>query len=759
MKNSDRFLPKHPDGLIAICGDFNPPSTGLSAQVVKRSTGLSQIVTVLTRDTGTLDWVLTNKASLFYPPSQLPKIGRSDHYAVLIKPDTTHVNCKTDKKYIIRRDLRESSLCALGRWLTNFSWESVLNLPTAKDKTEAFYNTLIRAIDTPMPTQKVKVCSSDKPWVSSRMKALVSRRQWAFKTHGKASAVFKMYRNKVQKEVRNCKRSYYSSKVSSLKETNISKWWTEVKALGGLSVRSEWWHQLIDCATPTIYALCEKFNEFLDSLTSHFSPLAPEDYATEAPVPPEFRVTNQQAFIALRATKAKKSPGPDPIPSRVWKEFADEMSPVVAELYNSSLEEGYVHDRFKTSIVTPAPKISPPRELKEDLRPITLTSPLAKIHEGFTLDLLAAEVLDKLDIKQFSVSGKSTTHALVYMLHIILEVLDTGNNFIRIFFADFSKGFDLVDHHSLLAELRALDIHPVIIRWICAFLSNRPQRVKIGSSLSPPVHPNGGIPQGTKLAPMLFAILVNRLADQWPARLKYVDDTTVFEVVPRCSTSYLQFAVNDIRSFASDKGMRLNPKKCRELVINFLQYLPASPGMLHIDGSPVRRVETYKILGVHLSSDLTWNVHIEYIVRKASKRLYALRSLKKAGVQPSDLVGIYCALIRSVLEYAAPVWSGLPVYLTEVLEAVQRRAMRIIFPYADYNTALCSAGLGSLADRRDAICAKFISNARTSPPLSYILTNRCTIEHGYLLRSGQQRYEQVKGHTERFNNFVTVRFQ
>ena len=185
-----------------------------------------------------------------------------------------------------------------------------------------------------------------------------------------------------------------------------------------------------------------------------------------------------------------------------------------------------------------------------------------------------------------------------------------------------------------------------------------------------------------------------------------------------------------VRSFASGKGMRLNPKKCRELVINFLQYLPASPGMLHIDGSPVRRVETYKILGVHLSSDLTWNVHFEYIVKKASKRLYALRSLKKAGVQPSDLVGIYCALVRSVLEYAAPVWSDLPVYLSEVLEAVQRRAMRIIFPYADYNTALC------------------ISKARTSPPLSYILTNRCTIDHGYQLCSGQQRYEQVKGHTE-----------
>ena len=120
-------------------------------------------------------------------------------------------------------------------------------------------------------------------------------------------------------------------------------------------------------------------------------------------------------------------------------------------------------------------------------------------------------------------------------------------------------------------------------------------------------------------------------------------------------------------------------------------------------------------------------------------------------------MGIYCALIRSVLEYAAPVWSGLPVYLSDVLEAVQRRAMRIIFSHADYNTALCSAGLGSLADRRDAICAKFISKAKTTPPLSNILTKWYIINHGYQLRSGQQRYEQVEGHTKRFNNFVTVR--
>ena len=61
----------------------------------------------------------------------------------------------------------------------------------------------------------------------------------------------------------------------------------------------------------------------------------------------------------------------------------------------------------------------------------------------------------------------------------------------------------------------------------------------------------------------------------------------------------MQFAVNDIRFFASSKGMQLNPKKCRELlVINFMQYLLASPGILDIGGSSARRVEAYKILEV-----------------------------------------------------------------------------------------------------------------------------------------------------------------
>ena len=78
----------------------------------------------------------------------------------------------------------------------------------------------------------------------------------------------------------------------------------------------------------------------------------------------------------------------------------------------------------------------------------------------------------------------------------------------RILFTDLSKGFDLVDHSVLVSELRDLGVHEALIRWIGAFLTGRSQQVKIGSALSNSVIPRSGIPQGTRLAPLLFAILV-----------------------------------------------------------------------------------------------------------------------------------------------------------------------------------------------------------------------------------------------------------
>ena len=157
-----------------------------------------------------------------------------------------------------------------------------------------------------------------------------------------------------------------------------------------------------------------------------------------------------------------------PVVYRILKDFALELAPLVCDIYNQSVREGYIPALLKSSIVTPIPKVSPPALIEQDLRPISLTCTLAKVMEGFTCSRLLPQLEGKIDPCQFSRKGHSTTDALIYMLQAIYEAVDSGEASARIFFADFSKGCDLIDHSILMQELADLEVHPVLLSWIAA---------------------------------------------------------------------------------------------------------------------------------------------------------------------------------------------------------------------------------------------------------------------------------------------------
>ena len=139
----------------------------------------------------------------------------------------------------------------------------------------------------------------------------------------------------------NVRNVFYENKVSGLQDSSISRWWRDIKELGGLSCPGDWSSQLIGSEIPDEATLTLKFNEFLCSLTAHFRPLEHLSPVFE-PVPAHLYVSERTVYKTLRALKVKKSPAPELIPNIVWKEFAFELSPVLADIYNSSLEQGYV---------------------------------------------------------------------------------------------------------------------------------------------------------------------------------------------------------------------------------------------------------------------------------------------------------------------------------------------------------------------------------------------------------------------------------
>ena len=113
-----------------------------------------------------------------------------------------------------------------------------------------------------------------------------------------------------------------------------------------------------------------------------------------------------------------------------------------------------------------------------------------------------------------------------------------------------------------------------------------------------------------------------------------------------------------------------------------------------------------------LSNDVTWRVHVDYVLKKANSRLYALRKLRRADLNQSDLVNVNCSLVGTCLEYASPSWASLSATLSEDIESLQRRALRIIYPELSYMDALVVSGLDTLANRRHECCMKFISKVR-----------------------------------------------
>ena len=140
---------------------------------------------------------------------------------------------------------------------------------------------------------------------------------------------------------------------------------------------------------------------------------------------------------------------------------------------------------------------------------------------------------------------------------------------------------------NMMQELANLEVHPALLAWIAAFLTNRKQAVRIGVSLK------GGVPQGTKLGVILFTVMANKLLPDWQLRIKYVDDTGALEIIPRNSTSLLNVAASDIHNFAMIHNLRLNQTKCKEMHLIFLHNANCPINPIIIGGNVIECVNTY----------------------------------------------------------------------------------------------------------------------------------------------------------------------
>ena len=355
------------------------------------------------------------------------------------------------------------------------------------------------------------------------------------------------------------------------------------------------------------------------------------------------------------------------MPNTIVKEFCVELTSPLCKLFNNITKTAEWPQQYKMEHVTPIGKIPLP-QCEDDLRPISLTSWFSKAMEQFVVSWLLEIVGGKMDFRQYGgTKGNSVSHYLIEFINFILFQQESASRAVLACLVDFSKAFNRQDHNTLITKLSDLGVPGWLLKLVVAFLENRSMKVNYKGKSSSIFDLPGGGPQGTLLGLFLFLILIddagfdgqeNNVGELITAKkkvkemnvihLKYVDDLTMAESIDmkkqltsvpvearpqpddyRCRTGHqlksgeskLFQQLKRTQELAADNHMKLNVAKTNFMLFNPCKEMDFMPEM-ELESSRINLVEKTKLLGVVLTSNLSWEDNTDYILWKDAIQRY-----------------------------------------------------------------------------------------------------------------------------------------
>jgi hypothetical protein len=405
----------------------------------------------------------------------------------------------------------------------------------------------------------------------------------------------------------------------------------------------------------------------------------------------------------LKGLKEDYCSGPDGLPRVFFKKLSQTLAPILCFLFTALLTLGSVPTSWLLANVTALYKGKGSRFDPGNYRYISLTSVASKCMETIVRDAIIKHLKDIGLLSPYQhgfLPGRST-------LTQMLQCMNDWTRFhgrrqaVDIMYLDFAKAFNSVSHPKLLRKLHALGVRGKLLRWIKSFLSNRRQRVRIGNSFSAWRDLPSGVPQGSVLGPILFAIYVNDLPDAVQnsnVRL-YADDSKLYFSVNGVEDAALfQEDLDRIQAWANEWQLTLAMHKCSVLHCGFnnqrFDYTIANV--------PVAKALSYCDLGIIVTPDLKPSEHCRTVAKGAFTRAnLILKSFFRK--EPFFLMRLFNVFVRPKLECNTQVFS--PSYRRDIdaLERVQRNYTSRIAGFGrawNYEERLITLGQDSLELRR-----------------------------------------------------------
>ena len=448
--------------------------------------------------------------------------------------------------------------------------------------------------------------------------------------------------------------------------------------------------------------------------------------------PPELLCNEAEVYDLIIGLDSNKSTGPDGICARMLKGTVNVIVPSLTTLFNLSLATGSFPDSWKLARIVLVPK-SDALTAPSNYRPISILSVLSKLLERHVhqilLDFLC--INHPLSMCQWGfLPGRCTASALLTVTHDWLQQLEVGNDVCSVFF-DLKKAFDSVSHHLLLYRLEEISIDPYIVQWIRSYLTCRLQIVVVGGEESSPLPVVSGVPQGSVLGPLLFLIFINEIANQVSIGSQislFADDIALYRpILNDADYCTLQSDVSAIVSWINNSLLSLQPAKCCCILFTRKRNSNFPPLCITVEGTPLTIVSSVKYLGLQINSDLSWSPHVAKLCIKARKLVGLLYRRFGKLADTATLLQLYKSFIRPNLEYCSVVWDPYRIGDIELLEKVQRFALRVCLKNwsCDREELYIQSKIPALAQRRS--CARLhhmfkIANHLIDfpePPLEY----------------------------------------
>lgn len=699
---------------ILIIGDMNldikkENITATTYLTMALSNGLKSMINEYTRENiekdtkSCIDHVLlkvTNAITHTYAAVITTTI--SDHYSIFfcIKYDM-----RKQCKETIKNDLPRVNNYTVNKKIQEVNWTMTACEET---NTNTLYNNIVEKLSEIYRNSKKETKTSQKrsptPWINEKLIHLCDIRDNLYKRwknnkrNKKYEYDYKRFRNSVNKKIKSAKNEYYRNKFIEYKHDMRATWGLINEIIGKKTynideniLKNFKGHNL----NTILHNFSTKFNDNVNKII-HICNIKTINILEPTQPNSMFfaQITEDEINSILMNLNTKKSPGVDGIRPQDLKNNAKILTPVITKLINSSLNEAIVPNLLKTSIIRPIHK-SGSKSDYSNYRPIAILPVIEKVLEEVIVRRLT-DYLKKFNIinkNQFGFQKQKNINKLLGNFSTQINNYLSQHMHCLVLYIDFSKAFDTLSHPRIIQLLENIGIRGNTLMWFKNYLQCRTYRVKVSNKLSSAMPAEFGVPQGSKLGPILYIIYANEMLRilRNCTTFAYADDTAIVVADKNIETALtvMQNQFDTATKWCHDNGLIINASKTKIMHIkpphfndNNIAITFHDTQCLHNPNKStdacttiIEQVTVYKYLGVLVDSNFKWNMHVDELQKKLRKTAYALFHLGTCATY-TVLRQAYFSLSESYIRHGIAAWGS--ASHCRALQITQNRLLKIL---------------------------------------------------------------------------------